>query len=1011
MSRKLTYVEIDLDYCQNTYGSYPCTASVPTTGDRKCYNTLRTCQDIENFVTSTVTMRFAVPASYLPKEIECIPNIQSIDFVPSIVSLGEGLGQRATLSVVFSDHAHSDTGFNKDPYLSERGWDAFKRGTFWGKFRSRYPYVQGRALRMYRGELGQSLAEMEVRHYVMESYDGPGADGTFRIVAKDILKLVDNDRALAPARSQGYLLSAITAEDTGCTLTPSGVGAEYPEIGDACLGGNEIVRFIRMRSTQEASCVLALHFEGLDASTTVTDSSTFGHTVTVNGNAQIDTEIKRIGASSLKLDGTDDWVRLNGQSEFAFGTGDFTIAFWVKFDNFGATQTLYDSRPAATNGNYLRIYRDVASFGTIRVHINSVDVLESETLLNAGNTDPATWFNIVVMRASGVIYLFIDGNLEDSAANTTSLLNGAQRPVIGTSGNAITTEGLPGHFDEFVIFNEAIFDPDTYNTPLGIAFPDTANRDSFSIERAQRGTLPVSHGNDDKFQLCLEYSGMTPANIIYDLFVNYAAIPPEYIDLSAWQTEVDTYLQRNFGAMIADPTGVAKLVSELLEQSGCSMWWDDLQQRIRLRVLRPVAPEELVIDEEMFIESTIEVTEQFDKRVSQAWCYYGQINPTEPADQANNYRSTVVTVDLQEESNFGAPAIKKIFCRWIPQFARSTALRLNDLVIGRFKYPPRRFKFHTFGDVSRDVITLGQGYNAQFRTMQDDTGARQTVPVILTYLDPRQDVYRCEAEEALFAPFDADALNNRVIVIDTDTYDFNLREVHDSIFPVITDPYGISLTCIIETGVIVGSEHEEGVLRAGRREVTGTFSTSNESVAFTVGDWPMGLDITIVMRGSIRGVGGQGGALGTLGLFTTRLPGQDGGTGLYTRYPINIECADSTPVIAGGGGGGSSGTNTPGPGNAGSGGGGAGQEPGPGGIFTENGVPDTDNSEGNNGDPGSLIAGGAGGGNEGPAGGAPGVEGEDTPGMPAGAGGYAIDGISYVTYTDATPTIAGDTVN
>ncbi|MFO7477754.1 MAG: hypothetical protein R6X03_05330 [Methyloceanibacter sp.] len=47
--QSLTYVEVDLDYCGLTYGQAPCLAALGVTGDRKCFNTVKTCQDRENF--------------------------------------------------------------------------------------------------------------------------------------------------------------------------------------------------------------------------------------------------------------------------------------------------------------------------------------------------------------------------------------------------------------------------------------------------------------------------------------------------------------------------------------------------------------------------------------------------------------------------------------------------------------------------------------------------------------------------------------------------------------------------------------------------------------------------------------------------------------------------------------------------------------------------------------------------------------------------------------------------
>ncbi|HEV7284387.1 MAG TPA: hypothetical protein VGN75_05980, partial [Kaistia sp.] len=248
--KALTYVEIDLDYCSLTYGVGACTASIPATGPRKCMNTLKTCQVRTKFVNAPITMRFAQPADYLPRDIEAIPSINGVSFTPGTVSLGEDLGQRATLTVSFGDHRWSDAAPGFDKYLAERGYDAFARGTFWGKFRARHPYLRGRAIRLIRGVVGQALADMETRHYILESFTGPTPDGIYTLTAKDVLKLADGDRAQAPKLSNGFLVSGITAVATTATLSPSGVGnAEYPASGYVAIGGKEICGFTRSADT------------------------------------------------------------------------------------------------------------------------------------------------------------------------------------------------------------------------------------------------------------------------------------------------------------------------------------------------------------------------------------------------------------------------------------------------------------------------------------------------------------------------------------------------------------------------------------------------------------------------------------------------------------------------------------------------------------------------------------------------------------------------------------------
>jgi hypothetical protein len=254
--KSLTFIEIDIPVCSLAYGVAPCTASLtasPPTGTIKCFNSRVTCQDIANYDPEDVTLRFAKPVSYLPREIDIVAaSIIEVSYTPATISLGKNLGTRATLSVTFKDHPHSDTGEGFDKYLADRDYDPFSQGTFWGKFRARQPFVRGQALRWITGLLGDDISDMETRHFIIDSFDGPTPDGKYTIVAKDVLKLADGDRAQAPPLSNGFLLSDITASATTATLSPSGIGnAEYPSGGTdyLCIGGNEVVQFSRSGDT------------------------------------------------------------------------------------------------------------------------------------------------------------------------------------------------------------------------------------------------------------------------------------------------------------------------------------------------------------------------------------------------------------------------------------------------------------------------------------------------------------------------------------------------------------------------------------------------------------------------------------------------------------------------------------------------------------------------------------------------------------------------------------------
>lgn len=252
-----TFVEIDVSICSLTYGTSPCTAVVGTaaeiaagtaTGTQRCFNTVGSCQNRAHYAESFVTLRFCKDNGVRPLSgIEAIPSLVDADLTPGVISLGENLGQRPSVTCSFRDHPYADTGAGFDKYLSTRAYNPFGQGTFWAKFAARHPNLRGKKLRVIQGYVGQTLAEMETRHYIIDSVDGPGLDGSFSIIAKDPLKSLDGERATAPRVNSGRIVSDLDASTTSISLTPSGIGnAEYAASGYLNISGTEIVAFTRL---------------------------------------------------------------------------------------------------------------------------------------------------------------------------------------------------------------------------------------------------------------------------------------------------------------------------------------------------------------------------------------------------------------------------------------------------------------------------------------------------------------------------------------------------------------------------------------------------------------------------------------------------------------------------------------------------------------------------------------------------------------------------------------------
>ena len=243
------YVEIDLDYCANTAGVAPCTAS--QTGDAKCFNTYATCNDTANFNLTTKTYRFCSPnGGKVPRGLDAIPCLRSISITPAEITAGKGLGLRAACAITMQDFPHSD--IRIDPYVIERTYIPINRGTYFGKLKARNPFYNGRIMRVYSGYLEQdgsfNAANFEVRTYVIEQWDGIDTNGITKITAKDILKLASDDRAVAPKASIGKITLDMTTSTTSVNLTPTGIGSDYGSSGYVRIG-SEVMAFTRSGDT------------------------------------------------------------------------------------------------------------------------------------------------------------------------------------------------------------------------------------------------------------------------------------------------------------------------------------------------------------------------------------------------------------------------------------------------------------------------------------------------------------------------------------------------------------------------------------------------------------------------------------------------------------------------------------------------------------------------------------------------------------------------------------------
>lgn len=236
--RPITVVELDLDSCANTFGVAPCAAVLGPAG--KCFNTYGTCQDTANFSKLPKTYRFCTQTDLLPVGENLLPCLTKVELAPVQID-PKGFSVSGTVTVEAVDFPHHDRGV--DPYWRDRSYDPERQGTFFGKLRGRNAYVENRVMRVKEGYIAADRTIFtRTRTYFIDRIEGPDANGKVRIIGRDALRFADSEKAKAPVVTKGSLSVPISVSATSLTVTPTGVGAEYPASGTVRID-DEVIQY------------------------------------------------------------------------------------------------------------------------------------------------------------------------------------------------------------------------------------------------------------------------------------------------------------------------------------------------------------------------------------------------------------------------------------------------------------------------------------------------------------------------------------------------------------------------------------------------------------------------------------------------------------------------------------------------------------------------------------------------------------------------------------------------
>lgn len=165
-----------------------------------------------------------------------------------------------------------------------------------------------------------------------------------------------------------------------------------------------------------------------------------GKTVTAYGDAQLSTTQKKFGTASLYLDGTGDYARCEGGTDFAF-SGDFAAECWIYPTSVTGNKYLF-SLGTETTGRYnLALVSGVLTG----------NFYGSASTTFGGSISTNTWSHIALVRSGSTISVYVDGTALGTTETNSSAIGNTGQLTIGADTSGANT--FSGYIDEVRISN------------------------------------------------------------------------------------------------------------------------------------------------------------------------------------------------------------------------------------------------------------------------------------------------------------------------------------------------------------------------------------------------------------------------------------------------------------------------------------------------------------------------------------------------------------------------------
>ncbi|MCK9408268.1 MAG: LamG domain-containing protein [Bacteroidetes bacterium] len=212
--------------------------------------------------------------------------------------------------------------------------------------------------------------------------------------------------------------------------------------------------------------LLALLFDGENASTNIIDSSSYARAFTVYGTAQLSTAIKKFGTAGLSL-GLEDYIDTPHTADLgAVWAGDFTLQCFFRHSSLPASERSVFSQNVDFQVDYIGArfavvpYDESITSGQLIFHAgySITENIDAFTDIPITSIPVDTWVHLAVVQYSGVLTFYVDGQPCVNTWEANTYINAVMPSAPFRIGHcADVSAGDPFNLDSFHLDTYAMY--------------------------------------------------------------------------------------------------------------------------------------------------------------------------------------------------------------------------------------------------------------------------------------------------------------------------------------------------------------------------------------------------------------------------------------------------------------------------------------------------------------------------------------------------------------------------